>query len=1149
MRVPFLLGALLPLGALVWLALAPGPRTSEEQFAAAGNLLDERINDLRTRTSQAARRMEDEGVAADARGFEAARAIRTAEGVDGVAILDAKGKAQVWSGRTFEIDPEIELGDVIDGVVAQGVLDHPVHLVLYTARPVGDFIAIAFAAFNEVFPVRRDLGEAIAAQAGLYAAELRYGAVPVSPESNRERHTKVIPNLVHATFVASTEDESEYAALQERHRRARVLLMLALAWLGSLGLYWLARTRWLPLAGLLFIALLRGLMATFNIPDSAPAQALASGIAALAAIAIVRRTPLRPRTLAGAALLVCSGFAALRWHAFVEHLAAIGQSQGLFDPTTSVPGWNAALLLAAAAAATLALILLLASAIRHMLPAGRWRFPFGSLERVASLALLTTVVLLPVLHASHRHSAEHEIASHARRLLEPESDTEAERRMDEAVRSATDPDRGANFLVAAALEDEESDRRQLAFFLWSASRWNPRYPCAVEVYDTSLDRVSSFDFDAPPSALLPLAPSTLKSSKGRIPGRGAGASIHYRVRAFPIHTIAGDEEPVGIARFVMPVRWDLLRSRLRAPMISEPFAALGRGAAEPLLIAELDDAGAPRFASKGSPTDLPRPGPALLAEAREEEHASMPVSFEGRDARMLVVPGEGRFVAIVYASGPWGQLPFEAAHLLFVLAIACAIWLVWRWRQVAWAFRHTIALFLVLLSVLPVVLIGVYQKHGIEQRYEKGIEDELRDRLNLVETLLSKREAEVDNDWCVALSTDHHIDLNIYDGPDLIATSRPGVWDTGLVSRRLAAPAYEELVLRGRREYLGQEPFAAAGELRAGYRKLADDRILSVPELTDRRALERGAAEETARLVAFYVLAAALAVLLALPVAYLLLRPVRRLQGATQKVASGNLDVELSAARGRGELGDLERSFASMTRDLREVQDLRVRTERLAAWRAMAQQIAHDVKNPLTPMKLTVQNLLALHEEDRELFDEEFARGSNVILEEIDRLQRIAGNFSTYARVPARRLEDLDLGALLNEVAELHGAAGSIDVKLPDGPVHVHADRDELHRVLHNLIINAREASARHIVLTCQNDARKVRLVVSDDGRGIPPAAMDRIFEPSFTTNKRGTGLGLPIVQRIIEDMGGSIALDSEPGRGTRVTIWLPSGPATRVES
>jgi nitrogen fixation/metabolism regulation signal transduction histidine kinase len=281
-------------------------------------------------------------------------------------------------------------------------------------------------------------------------------------------------------------------------------------------------------------------------------------------------------------------------------------------------------------------------------------------------------------------------------------------------------------------------------------------------------------------------------------------------------------------------------------------------------------------------------------------------------------------------------------------------------------------------------------------------------------------------------------------------------------------------------------------------------------------------------------------VLVSLPISFLLMRPVRRLEGATREVAAGNLDVEVPRAAGRGELSQLMASFEQMTRDLRDAQDLQARAERAAAWREMAQQIAHDVKNPLTPIKLTIQNLLALQKEAPDIFEEEFERGSGLILEQIDQLQRIAGNFSSFASMPTRQADPVDVAALLKETAELHGAAGAIDLDLDTGELVVRADRDELSRVLHNLLSNARESEAKSIQLRGGRQNGQVRIDIVDDGRGIDPAAMDRIFEPSFTTRTRGTGLGLPIVKRIVDDLDGTIAIDSKVGSGTRVTILLP---------
>jgi len=136
------------------------------------------------------------------------------------------------------------------------------------------------------------------------------------------------------------------------------------------------------------------------------------------------------------------------------------------------------------------------------------------------------------------------------------------------------------------------------------------------------------------------------------------------------------------------------------------------------------------------------------------------------------------------------------------------------------------------------------------------------------------------------------------------------------------------------------------------------------------------------------------------------------------------------------------------------------------------------------------------------------------------------------------------MAVLLAETAQLHGAAGAITVTVEvadqQAPLIVNADRDELSRVLHNLLTNAREAGAKNIALRGEAVGDSTRIQVVDDGPGIAPEAIDRIFEPSFTTRTSGTGLGLPIVKQIIDDLGGTVAIESTPEKGTTVTLLLP---------
>jgi len=1099
-----LVGVLLAAAGFAYVA-APSERSPAEQYEAGRSLLEERIGRLRTRTSEAAKRMAAWGDR-DARSlFAEADALLERTGVDGVALLDDGGAAIAWAGRTFEMNLQLALPELRQGLTVQSILDHPAHHVLYTIKPAdAGRYAVAFAKFDERFPVRRDLGEAIAREAGLFEVELRYasGDVPVDPQSTRPFKSTVIAGLVHATFYAKEPHESRADARVESARRLRITAAIALTLL-----FLLVRRR--PGALALYLALLT--------PLAWEHRPLAAALAGGAALALAWELSARARSAwVGAAAV--GGLIALG--PFVRWIAVVGEAHALFDPTTSVPHDGAALLLAGAALATLAVVRLAASALRV-------RWPRGRIERVLVAGALTASLLLPILHMEHARADRQALVDSTRELLDPTTDSEAGVRLDRAVNTATDPQRGANREIAAELASD-GDPQGLAFELWAASGWDPRDPCAVEIYDAGLARVSSFDLDAPPADLLPAPPDSIAPRSLRLAGQGAGSAIRFRVRDLPLYASADDPQPVGLARFLMPVRWDLMRTDLRPPIFNEADSVRVR--------AELDPSGRALFVSDGSPDDLPRVAP---------EAGEYPIRYRGRPARMLVVPSGDRIAAVVTLTSLGDELFFEAAHLLAIIGIGCLLYAAWNWKRMDWAFRHTIALFLAAVSFVPVAIIGMNQGSVLERRYEARINAGLRRGVELASALLRGHEDAVDNAWAIEVSKIHRIDVNVYEGAALVATSRPGVWDTGLLSRRLAAPAYEALVLRKQHQYIGREPFIGTGDLRSGYQRIDGDRIVATPSLSDRTELDQQKAEEQARLSAVYVLAAALAALLSLPVSYLLMRPVRKLQGVTREVAAGNLSVELPRARGRGELGELVRSFERMTRDLRDAQELQARAERAAAWREMAQQIAHDVKNPLTPMKLTIQNLLALQKEAPDLFEEEFERGSRLILEQIDQLQRIAGNFSSFARMPARHPEPVDVAALLREIAELHGAAGAIEVDVGDAALVVRADRDELSRVLHNLLSNAREAQAQTIRMRGAREGAHVRIDVRDDGRGIDPASMDRIFEPSFTTRTRGTGLGLPIVKRIVDDLGGTVEIESEPGNGTRVTLRLPAADGT----
>jgi nitrogen fixation/metabolism regulation signal transduction histidine kinase len=231
------------------------------------------------------------------------------------------------------------------------------------------------------------------------------------------------------------------------------------------------------------------------------------------------------------------------------------------------------------------------------------------------------------------------------------------------------------------------------------------------------------------------------------------------------------------------------------------------------------------------------------------------------------------------------------------------------------------------------------------------------------------------------------------------------------------------------------------------------------------------------------------------------------------------------------------------------------RAERESAWRRMASQVAHEIKNPLTPMRLMLQQMEADLARDPVRGAENIRRMAPKVLKQIESLDRIARDFAQFARLPRRRTERVDVGALVRDVAGLydgaraHGIRVRCEVAEPLPPVWW--DEEELRRVLLNLVLNATESvepkGGGEVVLRAgpaEHAGRSgVRVSIQDDGVGIDPEDATRLFEPQFSTKTRGTGLGLAIVSRILEDLGGTIGFRSRPGEGTTFDLWWPSSP------
>jgi signal transduction histidine kinase len=280
-------------------------------------------------------------------------------------------------------------------------------------------------------------------------------------------------------------------------------------------------------------------------------------------------------------------------------------------------------------------------------------------------------------------------------------------------------------------------------------------------------------------------------------------------------------------------------------------------------------------------------------------------------------------------------------------------------------------------------------------------------------------------------------------------------------------------------------------------------------------------------------------------------RPILELQRHTRRVAAGDLEARI-AVQSHDELGALARDFNQMSEELLENRTRLVQAEKESAWREMARQVAHEIKNPLTPISLSVNLLRRARDEGSEEFDAILDRTIDLIQRQVDNMRRITEDFYAFAGEQALEPRDVDLRGLVEEVLELNAAwAAELGVEISvTGPrARVWLDPAAFRRVLINLVSNALEAMPEGglLEISLTESAEQARVVIRDSGQGIDEAVLEHLFEPYFTTRSHGTGLGLAICKRIIDALAGEIRISSVPeseGSGTLVEIVLPPAGA-----
>jgi signal transduction histidine kinase len=404
------------------------------------------------------------------------------------------------------------------------------------------------------------------------------------------------------------------------------------------------------------------------------------------------------------------------------------------------------------------------------------------------------------------------------------------------------------------------------------------------------------------------------------------------------------------------------------------------------------------------------------------------------------------------------------------------------------------------------------------------------------------------DDVMVSISQIIDQDVNIFDGAELLATSERDLFSSGFLPTRTADDVYRAIVLERLPSFvdedqIGSFPYlVAAAPVRVGDR----DAILTVPLANRQREIESEIDDLDRGVhlaVLFFVL---LGAGIGLSLAERIADPVRRLTRATRRIAAGDFDARI-AVRSSDELRRLVESFNSMAQELKAQRAQLERTHRLEAWAEMARQVAHEIKNPLTPIQLSAEHLRRVHADRGEPLGEVVDSCVTAILGQVRLLRQISAEFSSFASSPVAKPAPVDLPALVAEVVDPYRAGLSgrvrIDNSVADPLPPVLADRTLVARALANMIENAQHAmpGGGELAISAWAAPGVVIFEVRDTGVGMDPDALARVFEPYFSTKATGTGLGLPIARRNIELSGGSIQVESEKGVGTTVRVRLPA--------
>jgi len=488
-------------------------------------------------------------------------------------------------------------------------------------------------------------------------------------------------------------------------------------------------------------------------------------------------------------------------------------------------------------------------------------------------------------------------------------------------------------------------------------------------------------------------------------------------------------------------------------------------------------------------------------------------------------------------------------------------------RFINFGFREKLFASFLLASVIPIVILAIYTRAFVNDKNEYFYKNQLISDLRIVDQyvrsriLLDAAKHEIDKKH----SREGHTgftnlfdrgfsetdkNFNFYVKNKLAATTSEQLYKSDLLDSRLSGNALYNLAIL-KKDYFSENQQIGDFTFIVGYKPIYDNfnnltGIISTQTVFKQSEINQELTESLVYILGPYFAAVILLIFIVNFLSYRISNPILRLQKATEQLSLGNIDVQVRSSS-KDEIGELVNSFNRMIRELKRSRAELQKAEREGAWRDIARQVAHEIKNPLTPMKLAMQHLFYAYTHGSNDFKSIIQTTNKLIIDQIETLNRIATEFSNFAKLPSRNYELLNMNEILDDVVRLMDSKGNIKLKLDPSldKEFVLGDKDEVKRALINIIKNAVQAidevesagskGAVNIEGVRMNGYYSVK--IKDNGVGMDDDTQQKLFEPYFSTKSSGMGLGLVITKKILDDMKAVINVQSSRSAGTEVVI------------